>query len=124
MSDMKVDNVFSTDDEAQDSFFTDEHEMQVFCFLSQAHHRRDVAHKAADFAGDKTGAFGLRQNKRVALSDNMSRMIGPNHPAMNPGLPLRPIGGEVSHRKASSAPKKTVRRRRKSKGGSFLPSGY
>ena len=80
---------------------------------------RDVAHKAADFAGDKTGDFGLRQNKRVTLSNNMSRMIGPNHPAMNPGLPLRPIGGEVVHRIASSVPKKTVRRRRKA-GGSFF----
>jgi hypothetical protein len=95
---------------------------------------RDVAHKAADFAGDKTGAFGLRHSvqrtpipsgisHRVALSNNMSRMIGPEHPSFNPGLPLRPIGGEVAQRRASSAPKKTVRRRRKA-GGSFLPSGY
>jgi len=84
---------------------------------------RDVAHKAADFAGDKTGAFGLRQHKKVALSNNMSRMIGPEHPSFNPGLPLRPIGGEVAQRRASSAPKKTVRRRRKA-GGPFFPSGY
>jgi hypothetical protein len=85
---------------------------------------RDVAHKAADFAGDKTRAFGLRPHKKVALSNNMSRMIAPEHPSFNPGLPLRPIGGAVSHRRAASAPKKAVRRRKRNTGGSILPSGY
>ena len=85
---------------------------------------RDIAHKAADFAGDKTGAFGLRPHKRVALSNNMSRMIAPEHPSFNPGLPLRPIGGAVTKQRASSAPKKTGRRRRSRVGGSFLAAGY
>ena len=85
---------------------------------------RDIAHKAADFAGDKTGAFGLRPLKRVALSNNMSRMIAPEHPSFNPGLPLRPIGGAVTKQRASSAPKKTGRRRRSRVGGSFLAAGY
>jgi hypothetical protein len=94
---------------------------------------RDVAHKAADFAGDKTGAFGLRKPK---LSNNMSRMIGPEHPAFSPGLPLRPIGGEVSFKAKNDclqssnasnmpkAPKKQVRRRRSNgtSSGSFLPA--
>ena len=85
---------------------------------------RDIAHKAADFAGDKTEAFGFRPHKKVALSNNMSRMIAPEHPLFNPGLPLRPIGGAVTKQRASSATKKTVRRRKRNTGGSFLTSGY
>jgi len=81
---------------------------------------RDVAHKAADLSGDKTATFGLRQHKKVDLSKNISKMFGPENPSFNPGLALRPIGGEVAQLRASSA---TVRRRRKA-GGSFLPSGY
>ncbi len=71
---------------------------------------RDVAHKATDFVGDKTGAFGLHQHKRVAVSNNMSGMIAPEHPSFNPGLPLRPIGGVVQKQRHSSAPKNAVRR--------------
>jgi hypothetical protein len=101
---------------------------------------RDIAHKGADFVGDKTGAFGLRQHslnkKRVALSNNMSRMIAPEHPSFNPGLPLRPIGGEVGQyrppKKTACSKRVSSRGQRKSKrkgksqlsGSSFLPSGY
>lgn len=82
---------------------------------------RYFAHKAADFVGDKTGAFGLHQHKRVALSNNMSRMVAPEHPSFNPGLPLT-IGGAVHKQRHSSAPQKALRRRRSRVGGSFLPA--
>lgn len=97
---------------------------------------RDVSHSANDFAGEKIKAFGLRHSvqrtpinsgisHRVALSDNMSRMISTNHLAMNPGLPLCSIGGEVAHCRSSIFKKRggAFRRRIGEAGGSFLPSG-
>ena len=56
----------------------------------------------------------------------MSHFITPQHPAFNPGLPLRPIGGSVLKKKSAvgCGIKKKGKRRAKSASGSFLAAGY
>lgn len=93
---------------------------------------RQVAHQAADFAGEKTGAFGLKAPKKrgrkaichteYALDSNYSPMMGPQHPAMWPSIPNLPdIGGAVRRQPRAPAAPAHHRRGRGNRGfgGSF-----
>ncbi len=96
---------------------------------------RDLAHQAANAVGEKTGAFGMRMHRshmpkhHFHLQSAQQHMISPEHPAFHPGLPLRPIGGEMmpegrSHIKKTRGVMPKVRSHAKKRGGSLIPVGY
>ena len=67
--------------------------------------------KAVNALGDVTGAYGVKGKKKFVLSNTRSTMIGSQHPAMSPGMPIHDhsVGGAL---------RKAIMR-----GGSFLPAG-